>query len=46
MSLGAVANGQHYNIPGGGGGPPASTLALKFDYRFYPIVVWLIWLFN
>lgn len=30
----------------GGGEPPGETPVLRFEYRFYPVIVFLIWLFN
>lgn len=44
MSLAAVGNAQHFNIPGGGGGPPASALALEFRYRshLYSLLLFLL----
>lgn len=41
MSLGAVANGQHYNIVGGA--PPAPTVALQgYDYYSARSIVGLL----
>ena len=39
MALGSVAGGYLYNLPTGGGGGPSADV-LRFNYRFYPIVLW------